>query len=97
MNNRALMIVQNNKAITLIDEIIVKIPDITETELNAPEVLKAIENNKIEMQLMLKAKLFKKGTAQSLTKLNEILSKENNSNISNKYINNLTERWFTGE
>ena len=42
-------------------------------------------------------KLYKNGTTQSLTQLNKMLQKENNSNESKEYINNLVERWFTGE
>lgn len=97
MIDKILNFIKTNKAITKIDEVRVKFPDVTLDQLQLPEIVKALENNKIEMQLMLKMKLFKNGTTQSLTQLNKILQKENNSNKSKEYINNLTERWFTGE
>ena len=96
--NKILNFIKTNKAITKIDEVIVKFPDVKQSDINTPEIVKALENNRVEMQLMLKTKLFKNDTTQSLIELNKILNQEeNNSNKSNDYINNLTERWFTGE
>lgn len=88
---------QENKAITLLEEIATKIPDITPKQLNNPQVLKALENNKIEMKLMLKSKLYKNGTTQSLLELNSMLNEETNNDRTSKYISKLVREWASNE
>ena len=89
--------ITTNKAITKIDEVMVKFPDVKQSDINIPEIVKALENNKIEMQLMLKTKLFKNDTTQSLIELNKILNQEENNSKIIDYINNIAKRWYTNE
>lgn len=82
-----------NKAITKIDEILAEFPDYNFEELNKPEILKILENNKIKMQTALKIKLFKANTTDSLLKLNAMLEKETNDSRISNYIDETVERW----
>ena len=94
---RILNFIKTNKAITKIDEVMVKFPDVKLEQLQLPEIIKTLENNKIEMQLMLKTKLFKNDTTQSLIELNKILNQEENNSKVIDYINNIAKRWYTNE
>lgn len=97
MIKKALNYIKTNQAVTLIDEVLAEFPELNPADLNQPDILKALENNKIKLKAALKIKLFKNNTTQSLLELDKILTQENNDNKSNDYINNLIERWFTGE
>ena len=97
MINKILNFIKTNKAITKIDEVMVKFPDVKLEQLQLPEIIKTLENNKIEMQLMLKTKLFKNDTTQSLIELNKILNQEENNSKVIDYINNIAKRWYTNE
>ena len=95
--DKIIKFITTNKSITTTSEIMAEFPDLNPDILNTPEITKALENNKIKMQSALKIKLFKSNTTQSLLELNKILDSENNNDKTSKFINNLTERWYTNE
>ena len=85
---------EENKAITLIKEVMVKFPDVTIEQVKTPEVIKILENHKTEMKLMVKAKLFKNGSPQSLLELDKILDDESVDNQKiNNYISKTIKEW----
>ena len=96
MENRVLEYVITNKAITKIDEILARIPDVNKNELTQ-EVYEALENNKTEMKLMLKTKLFKNNTTQALLELNRIIDNETNNKKIGNLIDKISEKWKSDE
>ena len=94
---KALNYIKANQAITLKEEVIAELPEYTIKELNTPEILKALETNKIRMKQALKIKLFKSNTTQSLLELNSMLNEETNNDRTSKYISKLVREWASNE
>lgn len=94
---KALNYIKANQAITLKEEVIAELPEYTIKELNTPEILKALETNKIRMKQALKIKLFKSNTTQSLLELNSMLNEETNNDRTSKYISKLVRKWASNE
>ena len=93
MANKALDYIQSNKAVTTLDEVIANVPDATAQELKHPDVLKALEQNRVMMKLVLKTKLFKNDTTQSIIELNRIIDNESNSKRVSDFIDNIAKEW----
>lgn len=85
--------IQGHKAVTTLDEVIANVPDATAQELKHPDIFKALEQNKVMMKLMLKTKLFKNDTTQSIIELNRIIDNENNSKKVSDFIDNTAKEW----
>ena len=96
-NEKVLNFITTNKAVTTIDEIIANMSDVKADELNTPGILQALEQNKIMMKLMLKTKLFKNDTTQSIIELNKIIDNETNNKQVSDFIDNVAEQWKSNE
>ena len=90
--NKILSHIRSNKAVTTIDEVIANMPDTKVDELNTPEILQALEQNRVIMKLMLKTKLFKNDTTQSIIELNKIIDNETNNKQVSDFIDNVAEQ-----
>ena len=101
--DETIQIIKENPDIISVDEVLLDLSEYKQQfydyELNKnPEIVELLNENKIRLKRAVKVELFKKKDATSLKELNKMLENEqgNDEKILN-YINNLTERWFTGE
>ena len=95
-------IIKENQDIISIEEVLLDLSEYKkqfyEYELNKnAEILELLEENKTRLKRAVKVELFKKKDTTSLKELNKMLDNEQENDKVTDYINNLTERWFTGE
>ena len=102
LTNKIIEIIKINQDITLIDDLLLDIPDDKELfykyKLNEENsILEALNENKTRIKRALKVQLYKQGTTQSLLELNHILQNENNSERINNFIDKIVREWKSDE
>lgn len=99
LREEAIKVAQLNNDMTLIDELVLELPEEDRKNffkyklIEDKELTEILRQNKIKIKRALKVQLYKAGTTQSMLELNKILENEENNDKISSYIDEIAERW----